>query len=187
MFDHIIEHVIRTEGGYVSNANDLGGETMFGITKATAAAYGYHGPMRDMPVSLARKIYGERYITVPGFDRVATRSAAIAEELIDTGVNIGVEIAARFLQQALNSFNDQGKHYADVIIDDKIGPATLNALDSYLAQRGRMDGERVMLTALNCLQGARYIQISEARPKNESFTFGWIKNRCTISPITKGA
>lgn len=180
MFDHIIEQVIRTEGGYVNNPNDRGGETNYGITKATAAAYGYHGPMRDMPVSLARQIYAERYIVQPGFDKVATRSAAIAEELIDTGVNMGSAIAARFLQQALNAYNQRGKHYADVIVDDKIGPATINALDAYLALRGKQDGELTMLKALNCLQGARYISISEASPKQEDFVYGWIKNRVQL-------
>lgn len=183
MFDHIIEHLIKVEGGYVNEKNDSGGETNYGITKAVAQAYGYSGPMRDMPVSLARKIYSERYITIPGFDKVAARSSALAEELIDTGVNCGVEIAARFLQQALNAFNLRGKYYPDIAVDDHIGPATLLALDAFMAQRGKQEGELTLLKALNCLQGARYISLAEKRPKDEDFVYGWIKNRVQLKEV----
>jgi hypothetical protein len=35
----------------------------------------------------------------------------------------------------------------------------------------------VMLKTLNCLQGARYIELAEHRQKNEEFVFGWIRAR----------
>ena len=37
------------------------------------------------------------------------------------------------------------------------------------------EGERVLLAALNCLQGARYLDITRKRGANETFTFGWFK------------
>jgi len=35
----------------------------------------------------------------------------------------------------------------------------------------------VLLTALNCSQGARYLELAEGREKNEDFLFGWVLNR----------
>lgn len=70
--------------------------------------------------------------------------------------------------------NNQGRLYPDVAIDGQIGPRTIAALNSYLASRGST-ATRVMLKALNSLQGARYIELSEQRAANETFTFGWFE------------
>lgn len=64
----------------------------------------------------------------------------------------------------------------DIAIDGKIGPATIGALKAFLAKRGK-DGETVLMRALNSLQGARYLELTEKREKNETFTFGWMLNR----------
>ena len=63
--------------------------------------------------------------------------------------------------------------------DGVIGPATLGALQAFLAQRGA-EGETVLLRMLNALQGARYIEISDSRPANEDFTFGWFRTRVAM-------
>ncbi|WP_275673085.1 putative peptidoglycan-binding domain-containing protein, partial [Escherichia coli] len=42
------------------------------------------------------------------------------------------------------------------------------------------DGERVMLTALNCTQGDRYLELAEKREANESFVYGWLKERVAV-------
>jgi lysozyme family protein len=167
---------LRAEGGYVNDARDAGGETNFGITKATAIANGYTGPMRDLPRALAIEIYRRRYVASPGFDKIIPLSAAIAAELVDTGVNMGPKVAAGFLQRALNSFNNRGRDYSDLAVDGRVGPATRAALDAFLRKRGKQ-GETVMLAALNALQGERYISMGEARQANEAFMFGWFANR----------
>ena len=41
-------------------------------------------------------------------------------------------------------------------------------------------GEHVMLRALNCLQGAFYINLSRSRQKDETFLYGWLDNRVAI-------
>lgn len=71
-------------------------------------------------------------------------------ELTDTGVNMGPSVAAKFLQQALNVFNNHGKLYPDIVADGQIGRRTITALQSFLSARSR-DGEKVMLKALNSL------------------------------------
>jgi lysozyme family protein len=131
-------------------------------------------------VGLARQIYRRRYIVEPGFDLVAQVDAAIAAELIDTGVNIGPARAGEMLQRALNVFNQQGSRYADVFVDGRIGPVTVDALRAFLRWRGHQ-GQLALLNALNCLQGARYIEIAENNPSQEAFVFGWMVHRIGLA------
>jgi hypothetical protein len=53
------------------------------------------------------------------------------------------------------------------------------ALSVFKQRRGK-DGEEVLVKMLNCLQGARYIDITRGRTQNESFIYGWFKNRIKI-------
>ena len=94
------------------------------------------------------------------------------------GISCGRLIAGMdaFNQQALNVLNDGGKLYPDVREDGDIGPASLAAFRAYLKARGA-DAERVMLIALNAMQGARYIELARGRAANEAFAFGWLRTR----------
>ncbi|ELF8380410.1 hypothetical protein RA893_005144, partial [Escherichia coli] len=115
----------------------------------------------------------------PRFDQVATLSPDIAAELCDTGVNMGPTVASRMLQRWLNVFNQQGRLYPDMDTDGRIGPRTINALRAYLQKRGK-DGELVLVKALNCTQGDRYLELAEKREANESFVYGWMKERVAV-------
>ena len=174
--EDIIESVLRAEGRYVNNPDDRGGETNWGITKATARAHGYNGPMRDLPRSTAKQIYLNTYVVKPGFDKIAVLSPSIAAELVDTGVNMGPTVAARFLQRALNVLNDGATRWPDLTVDGVVGPMTVHAFAKLLQQR-KDRGERAMLNALNSQQVVRYMEIAEARPKDEAFVFGWLDKR----------
>jgi lysozyme family protein len=173
-FGAIIDGILAKERGFVDHADDRGGPTNWGVTQAVARANGYTGDMRDMPQSLARDIYFKRYIVAPGFDLVADVDMHIASEAIDTGVNMGPQRAAEFLQRCLNVFNLRGSRYADVFVDGRIGPVTVEALRAFLAWRGDK-GQRVLLKALNCEQGHKYIEFAENNPSQESFVFGWFE------------
>lgn len=177
--DSLIDGVIGREGGYSNNPNDSGGETCWGITIRVARANGYAGPMKDMPREAAKNIYFSQYVQKPGFASIMPLSTAIAEELVDTGVNMGPAVPALMLQQALNGLNNQGRDYADIREDADVGPGTLEALKAYLAKRGKQ-GEQVLLKALNCLQGARYIDLARGRSANEAFLYGWLANRVAL-------
>ena len=164
------------EGGYVDHPADRGGPTCWGITEQVARAYGYTGEMRSLPRATAEAIYRERYWVAPKFDQVASRSTVIGEELLDTGVNMGPAVAAKFLQRSLNVLNRQAKAYPDIAADGLIGPMTLHALDQYIAQRGG-EGVVVLLRLLNSLQAARYVEIAERDPTQEVFIYGWLRAR----------
>lgn len=180
LFDRRLgDEVVRKEGGYVNDPRDSGGETNWGITVAVARANGYAGRMRDMTRAEALRIYKRLYFVKPGFDQVAATSEPIAAELFDTGVNMGVKRAGEFLQQALNGLNNGGKLFADVDEDGVVGGGTRRALAAYLKVRGA-EGEKVLLKALNVLQGAYYIDLARRRPKDETFLYGWLRTRVSL-------
>lgn len=171
----IINAVIDVEGRYNNDPDDRGGETMYGITVAVARSAGYLGPMRDLPIEVARTIYRRRYINAPGFDRVFEVDPEIGVELIDTGVNMGPARAAEFLQRWLNGFNFGGQ-YSQLFVDGRIGDVSIGALKAFLDWRGFV-GRTAMLRGLNGVQAGRYLEITEARPAQRKFLFGWIMNR----------
>lgn len=172
----IIEGVLGREKGFVDHPSDRGGPTNWGITEATARENGWQGRMQDMPQTFARNVYYRRYVYIPWFDRVAERSPGVGEELVDTGVVMGPGVASTFFQRLLNIFNGRGRYYADIIADGRIGKGTLAAFDAYLNKRGD-EGEQVMVAALNCLQGGRFIDIAEHNESQEDFVYGWIRSR----------
>ncbi len=175
----IIDRTIGIEGGYSNHPSDRGGPTRWGVTQEVAKANGYYGDMRHYPREMATAVYLKRYWQQPKINGVALVSIAVAEEMFDTAVNMGTSWPCLFLQQALNGLNSQGKHYPDLAVDGDLGPATISALTAYLKRRGKA-GERVLLTALNVLQGARYFSIASSRPANEDFLYGWLANRVQL-------
>lgn len=179
LIDTALDTLIGKEGGYSNHPSDTGGETMWGITIAVARANGYAAPMRDMTRATAKAIYRNKYWNLPGFASVAEQSEKVAEELFDTGVNMGPGVPSTFLQRLLNGLNRQGRDYPDILVDGDIGPGTLGALKAFLRVRGAA-GERVLLLGLNSLQGAKYIGLAEGRGKNEDFLYGWLANRVSM-------
>ncbi len=175
-FDKAFEHTVGKEGGYSNHPSDRGGETMWGITIAVARDYGYAGSMKAMPMETAKEIYRKRYWDKTNLTEISKMSEPLAAKLFDIAVNMGVARAGIFLQTALNAFNQQEKLYNDILIDGDIGRNSLTALHSFYAKRG-VSGSKVILRAINCLQGAFYIEISQTRKANEDFTFGWFLNR----------
>lgn len=173
----VIEHILKVEGGYVNDPKDSGGETNYGITKKVARMQGYHGNMRDLPRETAIQIYEKLYWHNLKLDDVfaiagaGTAAEKLVREIGDTGVNMGTGSSARFLQQCLNVLTPN-----KVAMDGIIGNQSLNALKAHTAKRGE-EGIIILTAMVNCLQGARYIQLALSRPKDKRFIWGWIKNR----------
>lgn len=114
-FDQIFERCMGHEGGYVNHPSDPGGETIWGITVATARANGYTGPMRLMKREQAKEIYRKAY-----WERAkcAQYHSAIGFQMFDAAVNHGIGNAIRFLQRAVG-----------VADDGAIGKITLDAIN----------------------------------------------------------
>lgn len=177
----IFKNIIKAEGGFVDNPSDKGGPTKYGITLDTLSAWRQKACSRadvfNLDENEALAIYTERYFNAPGFALVNQVSGSIAYELTDTGVNMGVSVSGAFLQRLLNVLNNSGKDYPDISVDGHVGPGTIATLRQFLAKRGFDAGQAVILKGLNCLQGARYVELCEKREANETFVYGWLSNR----------
>jgi len=169
----ILDGVIKAEGGYVDHPADRGGPTNYGITESVARASGWTGPIKGITEEFARGVYREQYVRRPGFDSIATMSAAVGAELVDTGVNMGPGTAGAILQRALNLLNRGGSTYADIPVDGQCGPQTRGALRAFLDSRPH--AERILLKLMNILQGHRYVEIAERDESQEDFVAGWMK------------
>ena len=169
MKQRVIDRIIDIEGGYVNDPDDSGGETNFGITVAVARAYGYTGRMDCMPRQVACDIYTTKYWDAVRADDLPP---LVCDEVVDTAVNMGVNRAGTFLQRSINVLSLG----PSLMVDGDIGPVTIKALNAYLKRR---DGA-TLVKALNCLQGAFYIQLAETREKDKRFIYGWLKNRVVI-------
>ena len=172
----LVDRLIGVEGGYSDHPADRGGPTMWGITQQVARAHGYMGDMRKLPREFAVAIYMQVYWSEPGLDRVNAIAPEIAVELFDVAVNMGTRWAGLFLQRALNALNRGESDYPDVAADGRIGALTIGALGGLLRRR-KEPGLDVLLRAITCLRGARYIEIAEANPSQEAFVYGWLANR----------
>lgn len=188
LFDSFAPALLAREGGgtFTNRAADKGGPTRWGIDAATLGQWRKLGrpasaaEVQALGQTEAVTIYRQRYFILPGFDRVAAISPRVAEELLDTGVNMGPHDPSLWLQQALNECNRQGQDWSDIAEDGGIGQGTLQALQNLLQRRGVRAGEDLVLKCLNGLQFGRYWQIVRAGGPNsdqEQNFVGWISNR----------
>jgi len=175
-FDTALKHTLGIEGDYVNDPRDSGGATRYGITEAKARAWGYEGPMSELPLDLAKEIYRKDYWDIIRLEDVAAVAPVVALEMFDTAVNCGPSVPVKFLQRALNIFNRQERDYPDIAVDGLIGQNILSALRAFINLRGKL-GAQVLVEALNSQQGAFYTSLAERRPKDEAFAFGWFANR----------
>lgn len=175
-WERILDNILEKEGGYVYHPDDLGGATMYGITELTAKRHGFYDNIRTLPISKAKEIYTQEYWMSPRFDKVAEHSNMVAAELSDAGVNMGPSTSVRWLQRWLSGFSLKGRLYEPLVIDGVIGRNTLSALEIFLSHRGK-DGEQILLASLRCSRGHRYLELAEARVANQSFLYGWMRQR----------
>lgn len=175
--DAMIDGILAREGGYVNHPSDPGGATNFGITQRVARANGYAGDMRHLPRQTAIDIYRREYVEKAGFMPVAEIDTKVAEELIDSGVNVGPARARLWFQQALNVLNRRQADYKDIAEDGKIGLGTIAAFQALRRKRGSFGAQRLMLLCLNGLQFMHYFNLAKGGTKFEDFMVGWVDKR----------
>lgn len=177
----IIEGTIDNEvgdmpnGGYTNDPIDKGGETKWGITIKVARAFGYQGRMIDLPKNTACAIFEQNYWKPNNLDEIEKINPIIAEEMYDTGVNMGVGVAARFLQKSLNISNNNGKDFADLVVDGNIGGKTIAALKAFFKRRP--EALKILFFRLNAFQDLRYDEIIANNDSQERFGNGWREKR----------
>lgn len=175
------------EGGYSNHANDTGGETYKGIARKHQSRWkgwkivdklrkedGFPGNLdkhKELQ-ELVHGLYKKEYWDSMKLDDVL--SQPIANELFDTGVNMGIGRAGVFVQRVLNVANKGESYYANLRIDGQVGKKTLAALNAH------PDPQNI-LAGVNALKGALYITICENNPTQEVFFNGWMKRVFTYN------
>jgi len=98
-FDRYIERVLSSEGGYVNNASDPGGETKWGIAKRSYPTLNIKELTRDQ----AKEIYRRDF-----WDRIDGNRlhVDVAFQVLDAAVNHGRGNAIRWLQKAAGCADD---------------------------------------------------------------------------------
>jgi len=184
-FSQAYELTAAHEGGYVKDPVDRGGETYRGISRvhhpdwegwrridARRRRPGFPGnlasdrALQDAVLTFYKRAYWDRFLG----DELPDQ--AVASELYDTAVNMGVRGGVRFLQAALNLLNRNQRDYADLIVDGWFGSKSLATLKKLL-RKDRGSGPLVKM--MNLQQGARYLEIMQRDPSQERFARGWIR------------
>ena len=183
-FTRALAGLLKIEGGYVNDPDDLGGETYRGIARRYNADWSGWARIdqakrgRGFPASLerdtalrtaVRQFYKQRYWDP--YQGTAIADQAIAAKLLDIAVNLGVARAVTFLQRALNVLNRDGALYPDLQADGAFGPQTQTALTTYR----KKDKPVFLLKTLNILQGMHYIESIESDATREKYARGWLK------------
>lgn len=171
----------KIEGGYANNPKDKGGETWTGIARnkwpdwdgwlivdelkrqtGFPAILATHEGLKQKKLSFYKKNFWDALL----LDSVADQN--VANELYDSGVNLGTGVAGTYLQRVLNVANRNGLYYPDLLVDGQVGTKTIKALNTH-------PKPYIILRALNCLQGSKYIGICESNPSQEEFFNGWME------------
>jgi len=193
-FKPAYDYTIGVEGGYSFDPNDRGGETYKGISRRNFAEWeGWPlidahkkevtGKELEKRLDCDTGLQGlvERFYLTEFWNklRLDELSQAIAAEVFDTAVNQGAYTAARYLQQALNLLNNNGRLYQDIADDGSIGNLTIEAFKAYmltdrLPGRSAERNTQTLLKVMNGLQLCRYVEICRANPIQETFLYGWL-------------
>ena len=117
-FDAALQHVLKSEGGYVNHPADPGGRTNLGVTARTWADWIGHEPsekeMRELTPEKVAPLYKRKYWdAIKGNDL----PSGVDYCVFDCAVNSGPGRAAKMLQEVVGTKPDGA-----------IGPATLAAI-----------------------------------------------------------
>ena len=168
-FDKALPFTLKSEGGYSNNPDDTGKMTFAGISRvnnpnwsgwATIDQYKAANDLHNIDSLLQNETlmqnvstyYKANYWDVNRLSDINDQQIAAA--CFDTGVNMGIGRAAKFLQMAAN-----------VTPDGIIGNQTIVAVNSLSPQ--------LVSSNFNTLRKNKYLSIIAANPSQEQFKASW--------------
>lgn len=160
-FLKFVDNVLITEGGYVDDPRDPGGETKFGISKRRYPALDIKNLTRDEAVNL----YYTDFWAMYSYGKI--KDDRIAEKVFSLCVNMGAATAHTLLQIAVNSAYLQMKRqgwegFASIHVDGIIGAETIDAINQFSDPQLILDKYRI--------RAARYyLSLNKQR-----FERGWL-------------
>ncbi len=154
MFEKAIRVILKHEGGYVNDPNDLGGETNYGISKRSYPNVDIKNLTMKQAIEIYRRDWWVRY----GYEKI--NDLDVATKVFDLSVNMGPTYAHKILQMAVNFVG------ADLAVDGALGPLTFGATN-------KADSKKVV-QAMRFYAAMRYYDLAKARPANRNFLMGWL-------------
>ncbi|MCX4310279.1 MAG: surface-binding protein [Desulfovibrio sp.] len=179
------------EGGYDNDPDDRGGETYAGIarkffpswqgwklidqikkTNKTRSAINQAAKADRLLRDYVRAWYKTTWFDALGLGELPQ---PLANEIFEQSVNLGKSGSGKKVQIICNAYNYQPgakKLFADLKVDGAIGPKTLAALKIILANKANAES---LVHALNCMQGAHYLELAAKKFTQRKYTVGWMK------------
>lgn len=188
-FETAYKKTMGHEGGYSNRATDAGGETYKGISRRfnpswrgwriidKAKSNKSHFPecLDEEKYSLlhdmVRNFFRRRYWDVYEADEMGPAFQPIANELFDTGVNMGVQRAILFLQQSINILvYRKGVISTEVLVEDGLfGPKTFKALTTM-----NQKFIPILYKLMNIMQADHYLKYIEKDNRQAEYLLGWL-------------
>lgn len=168
------------EGGYVNDPDDPGAETYKGISRR------YHPEVAIWPI-IDKMIYMDGVVsTHPELDKIIhdwykvwhwdffgldhINDQRIANEIYDSGINLGRRTVGKFVQECSNTHFEES-HILKV--DGYPGPRTQTNLAKIIVMgSARID---TLYKQLNSEQGHHYTMAANKNPRLKRFVVGWYK------------
>ena len=155
-YDDSFELLVKSEGGYVNNPLDPGGETNLGVTKKAWADYLCRpiaaGEMKALTKEMVKPFYKTEYWDKVQGDLLPKGVDYLA---FDFAVNAGVVQCSKFIQRACGATDD-----------GHIGPGTMGKL----ATMRPWD----VIDSVCELKRRFYKDIVERKPEQKVFLAGWL-------------
>lgn len=159
----IAREIVAREGGYVSDPDDPGGATKYGVTLGTMRGLGIDltgdgrvnaADVRALSREQAETIFIRHYFERP---RIAELPKAIQASVFDMQVNAGAQ-AVRILQRLLNQMGHK------VSVDGVIGPQTIAA-----AHAAQATAPAHFADAYGIARRNYYYSLADARPASRKY------------------
>ena len=152
-FDAALQHVLKSEGGFVNHPSDPGGMTNLGVTARTWEDWVGHAPsekeMRELTPEKVAPLYKRKYWDAIKGDALPS---GVDYCVFDCAVNSGPGRAAKMLQEVVGVKPDGG-----------IGPVTLAAVSA-------MDPVELIAKYAD-----KRLQFWESLPTFATFGKGWTR------------
>lgn len=161
-FDASFARVMQSEGGYVNDPADPGGETNLGVTIGAWGAYLGRaiqpGEMKALTLDTVKPFYKTMY-----WDKVKCDDlpAGVDYAVFDFAVNAGVARAAKFLQRAVGADDD-----------GVVGPGTLSLVKKTTPGK--------LLENFTEQKEEFYNTLAERNPTQQKFLKGWMNRAASV-------
>jgi lysozyme family protein len=174
LFDKIIPVILKNEGGFQNDPDDIGNYTPEGKLKGTkydiAAKYFPEEDIKNLTKERAKEIYHESFWKPMNLEGIKNENLVL--HIFDHGVNAGKENAIKMIQKIV-----------EVVQDGIIGPITTKAINEFKSRSTVIQGYGLLYSLLDYYVYARheyYTQLTIRRPITKKYIKGWFNriNNC---------